>query len=281
MKIIIIGAQGMLGQELAKTFSGDKPLLWDKQDIDISNELSVIEKIDQVKPDIIINVAAYNDVDGAEKSWPLAEQINGFGPGYLAKALHSSGGILVHYSTDYVFKGNRKEGYLENDQPDPQSAYAKSKLMGELEVQKNINRFYIIRLSRLFGRPAASAAGKKSFVQLMLDLSKTKHEIDVVNEELDSPTYAPDLARQTKQIIEQNMPFGIYHVTNSGSCTWFDFAREIFTLKKISVKLHPVPTSFFPRPAVRPRYSVLQNTKLPALRSWQSALREFLSHNTD
>jgi len=278
MKIIIIGAKGMLGQELARVFADQKPFLWDRDDIDITDEKLVQGKILEVKPDVVINAAAFNDVDGAEKNEALAKKINGYGPGYLAKTLSASGGILVHYSTDYVFKGDKKEGYQEEDRPDPQSAYARSKFLGEQEVRKNIDNFYIIRLSRLFGQPATSATAKKSFVQLMLDLAKTKKELNIVNEELDCPTYAPDLALKTKEIIDQKKPYGIYHVTNSSGCTWFDFAKEIFTLKNIDVKLNPVPTSFFPRPAVRPKYSVLLNTKLAAMRSWQEALKEFLAN---
>jgi dTDP-4-dehydrorhamnose reductase len=279
MKVIIIGAKGMLGQELARTFVDYQPLLWDRQEIDITDEYSVSNKISGEKPDVVINAAAFNDVDAAEEKEPLAKRINGSGPGYLAKSLSASGGILVHYSTDYVFRGDKKEGYLEEDSPEPQSAYARSKYLGEQEVQKCTGKFYIIRLSRLFGQPAASETAKKSFVQLMLDLAKTKKELNVVNEELDCPTFAPDLALRTREIIEQKKPYGLYHVTNSGACTWYDFAKEIFTLKNIDVKLNPVPTDFFPRPAVRPKYSVLLNTKLTAMRSWQEALKEFLVHN--
>ncbi len=279
MKVIIIGAKGMLGQELARTFVNYQTLLWDRHEIDITDKNSVRNKIKREKPDVIINAAAYNDVDGAEEKEFLANQINGFGPGYLAKSLSDSGGILVHYSTDYVFKGDKKEGYQEEDFPEPQSAYARSKYLGEQEVQKYTNKFYIIRLSRLFGKPAASVTAKKSFVQLMLDLAKTKKMLNVVNEELDCPTFAPDLAQRTREIIEQKKPYGLYHVTNSGACTWYDFAKEIFTLKNISVKLNPVPADFFPRPAVRPKFSVLLNTKLAAMRSWQEALKEFIINN--
>ena len=148
----------------------------------------------------------------------------------------------------------------------------------EQELLKNTDQFYLIRLSRLFGKPAASQKAKKSFIDLMLELSKTKKELNIVNEELDSPTYAPDLAKRTKEIIDWKKPFGVYHATNSGSCTWHDFAKEIFTIKNINVKINPVPADFFPRPAVRPKYSILLNKKLPAMRSWQEALKEYLQY---
>lgn len=277
MKVLIIGAKGMLGQELAKVFQKDNPLLWDREEIDIANKKEVRQKIGDLKPNLVINAAAYNDVDGAEKNRDLANKINGLAVGHLSKIINAFRGILVHYSTDYVFKGDKKEGYQESDQPEPQSAYARSKYLGEQELQANTDRFYLIRLSRLFGKPAISEVAKKSFVDLMLELAKTKKEINVVNEELSSPTYAPDLAQRTKEIIDWQKPFGVYHASNSGACTWFDFAKEIFTIKKINVKLNPVPASFFPRPAVRPKYSILINTKLPAMRSWQNALREYLN----
>lgn len=200
--------------------------------------------------------------------------------GYLAREIRAIGGILVHYSTDYVFKGDKKEGYNELDKPNPQSAYAKSKYYGEQELQKNIDKFYLIRLSRLFGRPASSNLGKKSFVDLMLELSKTKKELNIVNEELDCPTYAPDLAARTKEIIEWKKPFSIYHVTNSGACTWYEFAKEIFTIKNINVKINHVQASFFPRLAKRPKYSILLNMKLPVMRSWKKALNEYLNNYT-
>lgn len=277
MKILIIGASGMLGQELARVFKEYKPVVWSREELDITDKDQVQKKISDLKPDLLINAAAYNDVDGAEKNEALADKINGLAVGHLAKAICASGGILVHYSTDYVFKGDKKEGYLESDQPDPQSAYARSKYLGEQELQKNTDKFYLIRLSRLYGKPAKSEVAKKSFVDMILDLSRTKKELNVVDEELSSPTYAPDLAVRTKEIIEQKKSFGIYHATNSGACTWYGFAKEIFTVKDIDAKLNPVPASFFPRPASRPRYSILLNTKLPSMRSWQETLKEYLN----
>ena len=266
----------MLGQELAKTFKENSPFLWDRNEIDISNQEEVHKKIAGLKPDLVINAAAYNDVDGAEKNEAIANQINGYAVGYLAKAINAIGGILVHYSTDYVFKGDKKQGYLEADIPDPQSAYAKSKYLGEQEIINNIKKFYLIRLSRLFGQSAKSVQAKKSFVDIMIELSKTKKKLNVVNEELSSPTYAPDLARQTKYIIDDKLPFGIYHVTNRGACTWAEFAKAIFAIKNLSVTINPVKSSFFPRPAVRPNYSQLINSKLPDSRNWQEALNEYL-----
>jgi len=278
MKVIIIGADGMLGQELAKVFSEENCLLWDIKQIDITDKDQVLSKIKAERPDLVINSAAYNDVDGAEQNEALANKINGYAVGYLAEAVRNAEGILVHYSTDYVFKGDNKDGYKEFDAPDPQSAYARSKYLGEQELQKNIKDYYLIRLSKLFGKPANSKISKKSFVDTMLTLAQTKKEIDVIDEELSCPTYAPDLAQRTKEIVSKKMPFGIYHAANSGANTWFQFTQEIFKIKNIDVKLNPVSGNSFPRAAVRPRYSVLLNTKMNLMRSWQDTLEDHLKN---
>lgn len=276
MKTLIIGAKGMLGQDLAKVFSDHDFTLWDKEEIDITDKKLVHNKITDLKPELILNAAAYNDVDGAEKNEDVTMSVNGIGPGYLAEVAKKINAVLVHYSTDYVFKGDKKEGYNEDDEKDPQSVYAKSKSKGEDEVVKNCEKYYIIRLSRLFGNPAKADNAKKSFVDVMINLANEKKELNIVDEELSSPTYSPDLASQTKKILNDKMPYGIYHVTNSGACTWYEFAKEIFAIKNIDVKINPVPGSFYPRTAIRPMYSILLNTKLDKMRSWQEALKEYL-----
>lgn len=276
MKIIIIGSKGMLGQELKRAFESNQLLCWDREEIDITDMEQVRARISQERADVVINAAAYNDVDGAENNESLAMAVNGLAVRYLAEAIRAYNGILVHYSTDYVFKGDKKEGYAEDDIPDPQSAYARTKFAGERAFTKSGVRGYLIRTSRLFGRAAAGEHAKKSFVDTMLKLSETKNELNVVDEEVSSPTYAPDLAGMTKHIIEHALPFGLYHIANSGSCTWFSFAKEIFARAAKNVTLIPVDSSAFPRPAKRPRYSELRNGKLPALRSWQEALHDYL-----
>jgi dTDP-4-dehydrorhamnose reductase len=279
MKILIIGANGMLGQELGMVFKDLETVLWDKENLDITNEQDVMSKLASEHPEVVINAAAYNDVDGAENNEPLATAVNALAVRYLAKAVRAYNGILVHYSTDYVFKGDNKQGYVETDQPDPQSAYAQSKYQGEKNLITSGVQYYLIRLSRLFGRPAQGQNAKKSFVDTMIKLSETRSNLDVVDEEVSCPTYAPDLAGQTRYIIDQKLPFGIYHAANAGACTWYEFAKEIFAIKKIGVTLTPVPGSTFKRAAIRPLYSILRNTKLPALRSWQDALQEYLNES--
>jgi len=296
-KILIIGAKGMLGQELVKTFRNDKDykvIAWDKEDLDITNEVAVNKKIKVINPEIIINSSAYNAVDKCEedkKEFELAKKINGLAPSYLAKIAKKLKATLVHYSTDYVFSGEDLEieepkgcahscsacalhqgfvpqiGYFENSKPKPINKYGKTKLLGEQEIQKNIKNYYIIRTSKLFGKPAIAENAKRSFFDVILELGK-KNKSCI--------TYAPDLARKTKEIIEAKKPFGIYHVTNSGACTWHQAALELYKLKKLKTKVIPIDSEDLKRPAKRPEISALINTKLNPLRNWKEALKDYL-----
>lgn len=277
MKILIIGAKGTLGSAISDVFADEKPVLWDKDELDITDEKETIKKISELKPDVILNAAAYTDVDGAEKNEELANKINGYAVGNLARAAKLAGAILVHFSTDYVFDGTKKEGYAEKDDPDPVSVYGSSKLLGEQEALKEYDRVYIIRLSRLFGKPGEGQGSKKSFVDLMIELASRNKELNVVDEELSSPAYATDVAQKTKEIILSKPFFGIYHCANSGSCTWYEFAKEIFKIKGINIILNRVGGNYFKRVAKRPAYSVLWNTKLSPARPWQEALKEYLT----
>ena len=296
-KVLILGAKGMLGQELVQVFLSDENYEvfgWGSAEIDISDKKQVEEKIGETRPEIIINAAAYNAVDKCEEpgEFEKAKKINGLAPGFLAEIAKKikipprppflKGGIresaiFVHFSTDYVFDGEKKEGYKENDSPSPISNYGRSKLLGETEVQRVGGRFYLIRLQRLFGGSARSATAKKSFFEAMLKLAEIKNEMEVVDEELANFTFAPDLAERTKYLVENNLPFGIYHITNEGRpATWFGAAKILFEIAGKNIKLVPVPASKFPRPAKRPKYSVLINTELPPLRNWTEALKESL-----
>lgn len=276
MKIIVIGSQGMLGQQLAMIYKDQNPLLWSRSYIDIANRYDVEAKIKKEQPDIVFNAAAYNDVDEAEKNKDIAYAINAEGPAHLARAVCAAEGILVHYSTDYVFNGDEKRGYSEEDDPEPGSVYGKSKLLGEKNVIKYSDKYYIIRLSRLFGKSGIGGSAKTSFVDLMLGLAEKNEFINAVDEELSNPTYAPDLAEHSRKIVEKQAAYGIYHLSNRGACTWYGFTKEIFDIKGISVKLNPVAGGYFPRPAPRPKYSILLNTKLNPMRPWQEALKEYL-----
>lgn len=304
--ILIIGARGMLGQELVNIFQKDKDykiFAWDKDELDITNQKQINKKVLELKPKIIINSAAYNAVDKCEKDkkeLTLAKKINGLAPGYLAKIAKKIGATLVHYSSDYIFDGEPEIelepkgcthscmscelhqnfipiiGFNEKAKPKPISNYGKSKLLGEKEIQKVKGKNYIIRLSKLFGKPAKIKGAKRSFFDIMIKLGRKNKEVRVIDEETSCFTYAPDLAKKTKEIIESKKPFGIYHITNSDPCTWYEAVVELYHQAKIKTEIIPVGSEEFPRPAKRPYISILINTKLNPLRSYKEALKEYL-----
>lgn len=274
--ILIIGKNGMLGKTLSKTFDRFNLTLWDKDEIDITDADQVNEKIMQLEPDVIINAAAYTAVDDCEEKKNIAMAVNGAGPRNLAAAAKSINAILIHYSTDYIFNGEKPGGYDEDfNEIDPINVYGESKAAGEKginEVSDDIwNKFYIIRTAWLYGSVG------NNFVDTMIKLGKEKDRLSVVNDQHGSPTFTNDLAERTRWMLDHEKAYGIYHVTNSGTCTWYEFAAEIFKQANITVNLSPCTTEEFPRPAKRPAYSILLNTKLPEMRSWQSALKEYLS----
>ncbi len=276
--LLIIGGHGMLGQDLARVFADLNPTVWDIEDIDITDDAMVRKKFADLKPKTIINAAAYNAVDNAEEheGFVIAKKVNGDGPAILAKVAVEIDATLVHFSSDYVFDGLKEEGYSEEDEPNPQSGYAKSKLFGEHAVLQSDVRGFVIRTCRLFGQPGASEGSKNSFVDTMLELAKTRNSLDVVDEEVASPTYTLDLAERVRFILDGEYEPGLYHVTNLGACTWYEFAQEIFHQAGIAIALEPVPASTFPRPAARPAFSILLNTKLPPMRTWQEALADHI-----
>lgn len=277
--IIILGGMGMLGQDLAYVFKDFTPLVWDRENLDITNKEAIEVKFNELKPKIVINAAAYNFVDKAEEddAYQVALKVNADGPKNIAEVCASIDATFLHYSTDYVFAGDQQEGYQEDDRPSPQSRYAESKLKGEQNVLAVHGKNYVVRTCRLFGNAGAGAGSKQSFVDLMISLAAKKDQLDVVNEEVACPTYSLDLARQTRVLLEGEFTPGIYHMTNQGACTWFEFASEIFKQENIDIKVNAVGADAFPRPAARPAYSALNNTKLPSMRSWQEALAEYLS----
>jgi len=270
MKILIIGAKGMLGHELTKAFAKYNPILWDMSDIDIADKEQVDKKITELAPELIINAAAYTAVDKCEENEEIATKVNGEALGYLADVAHRINATLVHYSTDYVFDGTKKEGYVESDIPSPVSAYGRSKLDGELRITRSeLQNFYIIRTAWMFG-PAG-----KNFVETMLLLADQEKEIKVIGDQFGSPTYAPDLAKATLEIVESKKPSGIYHRTNHGQCSWYQFAKEIFKVFDKKVDIGSCSTEEYPTPAKRPEYSIMKSTKLEPMRSWKDALIDY------
>ncbi len=284
MKIMLFGSDGVLGQYLKVSFKNHELIPLSHKDIDIIDFDDTDEIIKNSSPNVVINATAYNDVEESEspEGFKKAKLINGDTVGNLTKSTHRIKGVFIHFSTDYVFGGKVKNGYKEDDYPMPINNYGRSKLLGEQLIQNSTNRFYIIRMSRLFGTPGKSSLSKKSFVDIMLDSAKEKGELSVINDEVSSPTYALDVVKTIEDILTKSLPFGVYHVTNSGQCSWYEFAVEIFSMcKKINPRLkmpivHPVSSDTLKRKAVRPKFSVLMNTKLPPLRDWKIALEEYL-----
>ena len=292
-KILILGAKGMLGRELAGVFNDLKPVLWDKEDLDITDEKSVRGRIFELKPDIIINAAAYTAVDDCEANQELAMKVNGEAVKYLAESAKVIGAVFIHYSTDYVFDGEKPVGYKENDEPrNPVNIYGESKLLGEKYVSNGSSRnkslkYYIIRTSWLYGRNG------KNFVDTISELLQNRDQIKVVNDQYGKPTYAHDLAIKTRELLEGDYLSGIYHITNETEnkekgISWYDFAKEIFLINREKIghayrqagknkEITPCASMEFPRPAKRPKWSALVNTKLPLTRNWREALKEYLN----
>lgn len=282
MKVLITGASGTLGQDLMKVFQirGDAVLATDRAQLDITRPQDIEYVLDREAPDLLVNAAAYNFVDAVEDStvYPLAESINAHAPGLLARAAAHRGIPFVHYSTDYVFAGNKLEGYTEDDVPDPISAYGKTKAMGEQAVVEAGGTGYVFRLSKIFGTPGLTDQSKPSFVHLMMRLAREQPELKIVDEEVGCPSYTKDIAQATAHCMQENLAPGIYHLVNDGpGVTWYEFAQELFELAGIKTPHRPVSADAFPpRPARRPKYAPLLNTKLTPLRHRREALREFL-----
>ncbi len=274
-KQLILGAKGMLGGQLHKLLPD--AIAMDRGELDVTNAGAVREKLTHMKPDCIINCVAFNDVDGAETKRDIAFLLNAEVVKNLATLANELDATLVHFSTGYVFDG-AQDAYTENDMPHPLSVYAESKAAGEQEALKAA-RHYVIRTNVIFGPSGESEMSKKSFVDLMLGLAAKTDTIKAVSDEVNSITYAPDLAQATVAIIKGEAPYGIYHIINDGQASWYEFAKEIFAVKNLPVTVIPVSSTEFPRPAKRPARIVLANTSFPRLRPWQEALHEYLSTN--
>ena len=281
MKILITGANGMLAKSVREKLSeGNELICTDVNELDITDESAVLKKVEEIKPEYIINCAAYTAVDKAEDVYDLADKINADGPGNLAKAAKEVDAVLIHISTDYVFNGDLdlSKSYVETDQVGPVTVYGKTKLHGEEEVQKNTDKFYIFRTAWLYG-------DGNNFVRTMLKLGTTKDEINVVSDQHGSPTYAEDLANIIKQAIEKKIPYGIYHTTNQGFTTWYEFTKKIFELANISCKVNPVTTEKYieimkVKQAKRPFNSKLSKEKILSqgveIPTWEEGLKRYL-----
>lgn len=289
MRTLILGAKGMLGRALTEAFAPWEPVCWDIEELDITEPELVLEKVGDLSPTYIVNAAAYTDVDGAEDNRTGAYAVNEAGVRNVARAAAAAGALLVHYSTDYVYpaalpaeaaaEGEHRLynaqrqfiGYPEDWPPGPPAnAYGASKLAGERALAQEMREYYLIRTAWLYG------PGGRNFVDTMLRLGVQQEVVRVVNDQHGSPTYVRDLAEATWRLLDEEYDPDIYHLVNSGVTTWYELAAEIFQQAHLSAKLEPVSTREHSRPAVRPAWSVLQNTRGPAVRDWRRALYNYL-----
>jgi len=281
MKILITGSNGQLGRALQKVLPGQNCVFTTRADFDITDGKQAIQQITVARPSIVIHTAAYTDVEGCEKNPKLARQVNFEGTRNLALACQKIRATMVYISTDYVFDGQKNKPYQEDDQPNPINIYGQIKLAGEKAVQNICPKYLIVRTAWLFGEG-------RNFVQTILKLAKEKKTLKVVNDQVGSPSYALDLARTICKLIYglriMNYEPKIFHITNSGQCSWYEFAREIIRLAALEAEILPISSSQWqaikPGSVKRPKYSVLDCSNIQKLglkmRSWQEALREYL-----
>lgn len=274
-KILVTGCNGQLGKAIQKEYESEAAelILTDVADLDITDNAQVLQFVREHKPQVIMNCAAHTAVDLCEEQWDLAYRINAIGPRNLAIAATQTGAKLMHISTDYVFSGDGDHPYTEFDPVGPTSAYGKTKLEGERFVQQFAKNYFIIRTAWLYG-------DGKNFVKTMLKLSETRDNVSVVKDQFGSPTSAAELAKMMHH-LEPTENYGLFHGTCEGSCSWADFADEIFRLAGLPTKVKHITTEEYGSATRRPAYSVLDNYMLRLttdfrMADWQDAIREYM-----
>lgn len=261
INVLVTGSNGQLATCLKSLEEGYNELNFiytDYLDLDITKPKALRNFFKSYSSiDYCINCAAYTAVDNAEKEEKLADQINSEGAGNLSQVCKENNTTLIHVSTDFVFDGKNNQPYVEEDLTNPLSVYGKTKLDGELVIRNNSSKYFIIRTSWLYSEH------KKNFMKTMLELAKNKKELGIISDQIGTPTYALDLANTILNIVNsQNKEYGVYHYSNEGVASWYDFAKAIFEINNIEVKVKPIKTEAYPTPAKRPHYSVLDKTKI-------------------
>lgn len=276
MVVLVTGAGGQLGQALQSVAAQYPQIQFhfaSSSEADITNKQNLHSIFNRLKPHYCINAAAYTAVDKAESETELAYKINVTGAKNLAEICHEFDTDLIHISTDFVFDGQQKAPYVETDATNPQGVYGLTKLQGEHAIAEVFDRYFIVRTSWLY-----SEFGN-NFMKTMLRLGRERDTLNVVDDQIGTPTYATDLARAVIQVIDSgNKSYGIYHYSNEGVASWYDFAKEIFDLNGVKIQLNPIPTSAYPTPAKRPEYSVLDKSKIKsvfgiAIPDWKASLK--------
>ncbi|MBM6387820.1 MAG: dTDP-4-dehydrorhamnose reductase [Paenibacillus sp.] len=283
MKVLVTGANGQLGRDVVLLLEkeGHSVLACDRDRMDITNQEQCNDVISSYHPEVVIHCAAYTAVDTAERDIDGAYKVNAVGTRNVAVATERAGAKLIYISTDYVFDGNSSSPYQEYDNTNPQSVYGKSKRAGELLVQSLSSKWFVVRTSWVYGLYG------NNFVKTMLKLGQEKPKLQVVHDQKGSPTFTVDLAGFILELLQTEM-YGVYHASNSGTCTWYEFTEAIFAEARnvegftIQAQLEPCTTEQFPRPAPRPRNSVMDHLSirtngLADIRPWREGLREFIS----
>ena len=274
MKVLVTGANGQLGYDLCREIGG-AAIGIDIDDLDITDKSATLEFIKRLQPDTIAHCAAYTSVDKAESEPELCYTVNALGTGHIALAARSIGAKMLYLSTDYVFDGTLDRPYEVNDIANPLNVYGRTKLEGEKAIRNNIEKYFIIRTSWVFGTNGAN------FVKTMLKLGHERSQVSVVEDQVGSPSYTKDLARLIASLIRTEK-YGVYHATNEGFCSWYELACEIFRASKMDVAVTPIKAEEYPAAAVRPKNSRLSKQSLiesgfTLLPSWQEAVKDFLA----
>ncbi|MEH7355060.1 dTDP-4-dehydrorhamnose reductase [Neobacillus drentensis] len=276
MKVVVTGVQGQLGYDVVKQLTARNHQVFgtDRNELDITDEKAVQAYFDEIKPDALLHCAAYTNVDGAEEDKETVYKVNAIGAKYLAQAASKVGAKMVYVSTDYVFDGTAAEPYEVDHPTQPLGVYGETKYAGEEFVKQNLDHHFIVRTAWVYG------INGNNFVKTMLRLAGDRDELGVVHDQVGSPTYTVDLARFMIDLVESDK-YGVYHATNEGVCSWYDFAVEIFKQADVHVKVNPLTSEQFPRPAARPKYSVLSKKKIieqgfTPLPNWKDALSAYL-----
>jgi dTDP-4-dehydrorhamnose reductase len=282
VRVVVVGGNGQLGTDIAAAFSerGDAVVSLTHTDIELSNLDSVRSQLSAASADVVVNTAAMHHVERCEEQPDKAFAVNAIGARNLALVTRELTSVLVHISTDYVFDGAKGKPYEEGDVPLPLNIYGNSKLAGEHAVRTGNPRHFVLRTSALYGKHPCRAKGGQNFVELMLRLGRERGGVRVVDSEFVSPTSTADLARQVVALSGCDA-FGLYHATGEGSCSWYEFAKEIYSLAKVNAKVDVASSSEFPAKVARPHYSVLENRALKQLglnqfQPWQEALAAYL-----
>jgi dTDP-4-dehydrorhamnose reductase len=283
MRIAVIGAVGQLGMDVCQGFeqNGDEVYRLGHAQIEIASPEAVQDCLTKIAPDVIVNTAAFHKVEQCEVDPAQAFAINASGARHLAATAADLGAVIIHVSTDYVFDGAKQTPYVETDLPRPLNIYGNSKLAGEHFVCTTSPRHFVLRTSALYGKNPCRAKGGLNFVELMRKLARDGKEIKVVNSEFVTPTATADLARQIVKLSRCDA-FGLYHATAEGSCTWYEYAREIISMTGTEARLKVADPMDFPAKVRRPKYSVLENAglksiKMNVFRPWQEGLKDYLA----